>query len=101
MGACLICRRTGSSCCIHAAQPTRAIRSFSNELWVILDTTASFPRSIQLVPEDVRVAQWVRPYTISYSTANPTTDGAGWRAYNDLYLIQLDPEIGGDAAGHI
>ncbi len=67
---------------------------FSNELWVILDTTASFPRSIQLVPEDVRVAQWVRPYTISYSTANPTTDGAGWRAYNDLYLIQLDPENG-------
>jgi uncharacterized protein YabE (DUF348 family) len=68
--------------------------SFSNELWVILDTTATFPNPVQLVPEDVRVAQWVRPYTISYSTANPTADGAGWRAYNDLYLIQLDLETG-------
>jgi hypothetical protein len=74
--------------------PDESDPDFSNELWVILDTSASFPRSIQLVPEDVRVAQWVRPNTISYSTANPTTDGAGWRAYNDLYLIQLDPETG-------
>lgn len=69
--------------------------AFSNELWVILNTTASFPQQIQLVPQDVRTAQWVpgqRTYTVSYSTANP--DGAGWRAYNDLYLMQLDPNTG-------
>jgi hypothetical protein len=70
--------------------------NFSNELWAILDTTASFPRAVQLI-EDVRVAQWVPeqpPYTLSYSTASPTSDGEGWRAYNDLYLAQLDPESG-------
>lgn len=69
---------------------------FSNELWAILDTAASFPRAVQLV-EDVRLADWVPDralYTVSYSTASPTNDGAGWRAYNDLYLIQLDPETG-------
>jgi hypothetical protein len=60
-----------------------------------LDTTAAFPQQVQLIPEDVRTAQWVpgqRTYTVSYSTANP--DGAGWRAYNDLYMMQLDPETG-------
>ncbi|MBI5957282.1 MAG: G5 domain-containing protein, partial [Chloroflexi bacterium] len=68
---------------------------FSNELWAVLDTSASFPRQVQLLPEDVRTAQWVagdRGYMVSYSTANP--DGSGWRAYNDLYLMQLDPETG-------
>jgi hypothetical protein len=74
--------------------PDEADPDFSNELWVNLDTTSSFPREIQLIPENVRVAQWVRPNTISYSTANPTTDGAGWRAFNDLYVIQLDPDSG-------
>jgi hypothetical protein len=67
--------------------PDEADPDFSNELWVNFDTTSSFPREIQLIPENVRVAQWVRPNTISYSTANPTTDGAGWRAFNDLYVI--------------
>lgn len=70
---------------------------FSNELWVILDTTAPFPQSVALLPEDVRTAQWVpgqRTSTFSYSTASPTSDGAGWRAYNDLYLVELDPETG-------
>jgi len=70
---------------------------FSNELWAILDTTASFPQPVQLVPEDVRYAQWVsgqRPYTFSYSTASPATGGVAWRAYNDLYLMQVNPETG-------
>jgi hypothetical protein len=77
--------------------PDQSDPDFSNELWAILDTTASFPRPVQLVPEDVRYAQWVagqRPYTFSYSTASPTTGGAGWRAYNDLYLMQVNPETG-------
>ncbi|MBN1563914.1 MAG: G5 domain-containing protein, partial [Anaerolineae bacterium] len=70
--------------------------SFSNELWAILDTTANFPRAVQLI-EDVRTAEWVPdqpPYTLSYSTITTTSDGENWRAYNDLYLVQLDPESG-------
>ena len=70
---------------------------FSNELWAILDTTAPFPRAVQLVPEDVRYAQWVPVeggLAFSYSTASPANEGAGWRAYNDLYLMQIDPTTG-------
>lgn len=70
---------------------------FSNELWAILDTSANVPEPVQLVPEDVRLAQWVPgqlTVTVAYSTANPTTDAPGWRAYNDLYVMQLDPETG-------
>jgi hypothetical protein len=68
---------------------------FSNELWAILDTSGG-SQAVQLVPSDVRYAQWVpgRPYTVSYSTADPTTDVPGWQAYNDLYLMQLDSESG-------
>ena len=71
--------------------------AFSNELWAILDTADSAPDAVQLVPEDVLYAEWVpgRPtFTVSYSTANPQSDGVGWRAYNDLYLMPLDPETG-------
>jgi hypothetical protein len=77
--------------------PDQSDPDFSNELWAILDTTASFPQPVQLVPEDVRFGQWVsgqQPYTFSYSTASPSTEGAGWRAYNDLYLMQVNPETG-------
>jgi len=58
--------------------PDETDPEFSNELWAILDTTATFPRPVQLVPEDVRTAKWVpgqRTYTVSYSTANPISEG--------------------------
>ncbi len=77
--------------------PDETDPEFSNELWVILDTTALFPRAVQLVPEDVRYAQWVPgedAHSVSYSTANPIDEGVGWRAYNDLYVMQLDPATG-------
>lgn len=70
---------------------------FSNELWAILDTTAAFPEPVQLLLDDVRVGQWVssdRAYTVSYSTARPRDEGAGWSAFNDLYLAPLNPESG-------
>ncbi|MCD4684851.1 MAG: G5 domain-containing protein, partial [Anaerolineae bacterium] len=70
---------------------------FSNELWAIVDTTAPFPQAVQLLPEDVRVGQWVPgvpTYTVSYSTAQPRDEGAGWQAYNDLYLADLSPDTG-------
>ncbi|MBN1679044.1 MAG: G5 domain-containing protein [Anaerolineae bacterium] len=70
---------------------------FSNELWIILDTSAAAPDPVQLVPSDVRQAQWVpgRPAnTIAYSTADPTNSVPNWQAYNDLHLMQLDPDTG-------
>jgi len=70
---------------------------FSNELWAVLDTSANQPEATQLAPSDVRYAQWVpgqQTYTVSYSTATPTSTGAGWQALNDLYIMQLDPEEG-------
>jgi resuscitation-promoting factor RpfB len=70
---------------------------FSNELWGILDTSRDEPSAVQLFPSDVRYAQWVPgewSATVAYSTATPLTTGAGWQAYNDLYLMQLDPETG-------
>ncbi|MBN1203072.1 MAG: G5 domain-containing protein [Anaerolineae bacterium] len=70
---------------------------FANELWAILDTTANAPQPVQLVPNDVRLAQWVPGQstpTVSYSTAEPTNGVPNWQAYNDLYLMQLNPENG-------
>jgi len=71
--------------------------NFSNELWVIMDTTADVAKPVQLIPEDVRVAQWVpgrTAPTVSYSTATAKPDGTGWNAYNDLYLMQLEADDG-------
>lgn len=68
---------------------------FSNELWVILDTSAGIPQPVQLI-EDVRWAQWVpgQETTLGYSTALPSPDSASWSAFNDLFVMQLDPETG-------
>jgi hypothetical protein len=69
----------------------------SNELWAILDATAVAPEAMQLYPEDVRSADWVPgqgTYTVSYSTMTPTSDAVGWRAFNDLFVMQLDSETG-------
>lgn len=70
---------------------------FSNELWTILDTRAGTPQPVQLVPNDVRFAQWLPAeggLSVSYSTAEPTTGVPNWEAYNDVYTMQLDPETG-------
>ncbi len=70
---------------------------FTNELWAILDTTAAFPEQVQLLLDDVRVAQWIpgeRSYTMSYSTARPRDEGSGWSAFNDLHIAPINPESG-------
>lgn len=69
---------------------------FSNELWAVLNTSARTPQAVQLFPNDVLSAQWVpgRTNTLSYSTAVPTSDQIGWRAYNDLFTVELDPQTG-------
>lgn len=69
---------------------------FSNELWAVLNTRDSSPEAVQLFPNDVLSAQWIpgRANTLSYSTAVPTNDQIGWRAYNDLFVVELDPQTG-------
>lgn len=70
---------------------------FSNELWAILDTSPRTPQPVQLVPTDVIAAEWVNGRenpAVSYSTASPVDDVPNWQAYNDLYLMELDPQTG-------
>jgi hypothetical protein len=74
---------------------------FSNELWAVLNTGASAPDAVQLVPTDVIYAQWVpgrENPAVSYSTASPVNDVPNWQAYNDLYVMELDPSTGETAA---
>jgi len=65
---------------------------FSNYLWVIMDVTAPTPVEIRLDLPDVLWAQWQpgSPDTFAYSTATPADIFAGWSAYNDLSLMQID-----------
>jgi len=67
-----------------------------NQVWIITDTTQSQPLAIQLPIQDVRYAEWRPgfPNTISYSTLEITETSPGWNAYNDLWLITIDPATG-------
>lgn len=70
---------------------------FSNELWAVMNTGSGTPAPVQLVPTDVIYAQWVpgrENPTVSYSTASPVSDVPNWQAYNDLYVMELDPQSG-------
>ncbi len=69
--------------------------NFLNELWFISDTTSEND-PLQLVPEDVLYAQWTpgQSNTISYSTGEASPSAPGWRAFNDLWSIQIDPQTG-------
>lgn len=71
------------------------VNSF-NQLWLIPDTITSTPEVIPLLPRDVRHAEWI-PNTddqISYSTAEPQPSPPGWRAFNDLWFITINPLTG-------
>lgn len=69
--------------------------NFLNQLWYIPDTTSS-ASPIQLVPEDVLRAAWVpgRQNTISYTTGEAQPTAPGWRAFNDLWVMRIDPSTG-------
>lgn len=69
--------------------------NFLNELWLLNDT-ASDNDPLQLVPEDVLSAQWIpgRTNTISYSTGEARPVTPGWHAFNDLWIMQVDPSTG-------
>jgi hypothetical protein len=69
--------------------------NFLNQLWLIRDTSAD-AEPVQLVPEDVLRAEWMpgQPNTISYSTGEAQQTAPGWRAFNDLWRIRIDPQTG-------
>ncbi len=67
-----------------------------NQLWFLADTTRD-NEPIALIPENVLYAEWIpgRDDTISYSTGEARPGEApGWRALNDLWIMQLDSETG-------
>lgn len=74
---------------------TNSRASFLNQLWYIQDTTVP-TTPIQLVPEDVLYAEWVpgQPNSISYSTGEAQPTPPGWRAFNDLWVMRIDPITG-------
>jgi hypothetical protein len=67
-----------------------------NRLWYIPNTLVPTPEVIQLLPQDVLYADWVpsRPNTFSYSTAERQQSSPGWRAFNDLWIMSINPDTG-------
>ncbi|MCC6613339.1 MAG: G5 domain-containing protein [Anaerolineae bacterium] len=68
---------------------------FSNRLYLIADTDSEAD-PIELPLTNVLYAEWVpgRENTIAYSTAEPRSTPPGWQAYNDLWLVRIDPGSG-------
>ena len=67
---------------------------FFNELWMISTAQGAEPQ--RLTPSDVLFAEW-RPRssnTIAYSSGEPSTGTAGWKALNNLWLMTIDLESG-------
>ncbi|GAB4530671.1 MAG: hypothetical protein OHK0046_51410 [Anaerolineae bacterium] len=69
---------------------------FSNQLYLIPDTTSENPDILALNPQDVLYAEWVpgQNNTISYSTGEATQVQPGWQALNDLWIMRIDPASG-------
>lgn len=67
-----------------------------NQLWYIPNTLLPAPTAIQLLPQDILYAEWIpnRSNTFSYSTAERQQASPGWRAFNDLWFMTVDPETG-------
>lgn len=67
-----------------------------NQLWYISNTLLPTPNVIQLLPQDILYAEWIpnRSNTFSYSTAERQQASPGWRAFNDLWFMTIDPETG-------
>ncbi len=66
-----------------------------NQLWFIPNTSID-TEPIRLTPGDVLYAEWVpeRENTISYSTGEVRQTSPGWKAFNDLWIMRIDPETG-------
>jgi resuscitation-promoting factor RpfB len=76
--------------------PDNPEAAFANTLWVLADIREEAPEPVQLVAQDVLQAAWIPnlPNTISYSTAESSETAPGWRAFNDLWAMRLDPRTG-------
>jgi resuscitation-promoting factor RpfB len=79
---------------IYARRTQNAETTF-NRLWLIADT-ARGGEPIQLVPENVLSAEWIpgATNTISYSTGESVREAPGFRAYNDLFAMEINPQTG-------
>jgi hypothetical protein len=78
------------------ARNTAATGAFANQLSLILDVHAATPVTVDLRPTNILWADWVpgRPNTISYTRAEPRETSPGWGAFNDLWLMTIDPATG-------
>jgi len=70
--------------------------TFFNRLWLISNSTLQDVEPVALVPENVLYADFVpnTENTISYSTAEARDAAPGWNAYNDLWVMRIDPQSG-------
>lgn len=70
---------------------------YFNTLWAILDTRAPepVPQELSLL-NNILYAEWVpnEPYTFSYSAAEARSTAPGWQAFNDLWIMKVDPSSG-------
>lgn len=75
--------------------PTTEDDTFFNRLWLINDTTRN-DAPIGLIPENVLYANWIpnQENAISYSTGETASGAPGWLAYNDLWIMRVDPITG-------
>lgn len=66
-----------------------------NRLWLLPDVSLD-RAAVQLLPENVLLANWVpgQSDTISYSTGEARNAAPGWQAYNDLWTMRLDLNSG-------
>lgn len=81
---------------LFTRQTDESDSAFSNELWLLNDINDTTNQPIQLVPENVLQAHWIPsvPNTITYSTGEASETAPGWRAYNDLWAMRIDPRTG-------
>jgi Tol biopolymer transport system component len=74
---------------------TRGDPSVFNQLWLISDTTRA-TQPLALVPENVLAAEWIpgSANRVSYSTGEAVAETPGFRAYNDLFEMEINPQTG-------
>ncbi|MCU0463562.1 MAG: G5 domain-containing protein [Anaerolineae bacterium] len=70
--------------------------TFGNQLHLIPDVNAAQPEVLPLLPTNILWADWVpgRTNTLSYTRAEPRPTSPGWGAFNDLWLMTIDPSTG-------
>jgi resuscitation-promoting factor RpfB len=68
---------------------------FANRLYLISNTNDNAD-PIPLQPSNILDAVWVPGMddTIAYTTAESRSGPPGWQAYNDLWLMRIDPNTG-------